>query len=621
MIKKTNYFVIVLILLSFTFSLFAQYESRDQIPEKYRWNLQDLYESNDAWENHFNQVKDEISNFSAYKGKLNNPDELVKALETYYNIVRQMTKLYSYASMMKDENLADASKQLLSQKISSLWTKFGETTSFMVPELIKLGKEYLLNSLKEKEELQVYSMFIKDVIRQAEHTLSESEEALMAMSSEIMRTPSQVYGIFNNAEMPNPVFTLSTGEKVELTAPIFGKYRTTPNREDRKNLFSVWFNNYGKFKNTLAANLVGNAKGHHFVAKARKYSSSLEASLANNNIPVSVYENLIKQINESLPVLHRYVKLKAKMLQLDTLHYYDLYMPLTKNFDQKYTVDEAQKLLLKALKPMGKEYLQALKTSFEDRWIDYYPTKGKRSGAYSNGSAYDVHPYILMNYTDDYNSLSTLAHELGHTIHSYFSNKFQPYPTSDYSIFVAEIASTFNENLLNHYLVEKADNKELKLFLLSSYLERMRTTIFRQTLFAEFEWELHKMVEAGQPITGETLSELYLNLTRKYYGHDQGICIVDPEIAYEWAYIPHFYYNFYVYQYATSQIYSTAFAEKVFKDQSAVQDYFKILKGGSSKYPIDLIKDAGIDPLSSEAFELTMKRMNEIMDEIEKLLK
>jgi oligoendopeptidase F len=426
---------------------------------------------------------------------------------------------------------------------------------------------------------------------------------------------------FNNAEMPNPVLELSDGKKVELTAPIFGKYRTTPNRTDRMNLFKIWFGNYGKFQNTLAANLTGNAKGHFFYAKARKYSSSLEAALDANNIPVSVYENLIKQIHKALPTLHRFLRLKKKMLHLDTLHYYDLYMPLTQHFDRKYTIEEAQNIILHALKPMGGEYLTGLNKAFTERWIDYIPTKGKRSGAYSNGSAYDVHPYILMNWTDDYNSLSTLAHELGHTMHSYFSNKYQKFQNSDYSIFVAEIASTFNENMLNKYLIDRSKSKEEKLFLLSNYLERMRTTIFRQTLFAEFEWELHKMIERGEPVTGEKLSQLYLKLTREYYGHDQGYCVVDPYIAYEWAYIPHFYYNFYVYQYATSQIYSTAFAQKVFtEEKSAVDNYFKILKGGGSQYPIDLIREAGIDPLSSEAFDLTMQRMNEVMDEIEKLI-
>lgn len=618
--RKLGLLFILLLLVSQL--AFAQYQSRDEIPEKYKWNLADMYPDQDAWEQHRDQLEEQIKNLAHYKGHLGEgPQELLKALNAYYDVLKGLYKLSSYASMYKDENLGDADRLILSQKASALETKFSETTSYFIPELIHLGKDYLLNALKQEPALEEYDMFIKDVIRQADHTLSESEERLLAMASQMARTPGQVYGIFNNAEMPNPVLTLSTGEKVELTAPLFGKYRTTPNRVDRMNLFKIWFGNYGKFQNTLAANLAGNAKGHFFYAKARKYSSSLEAALAANNIPVSVYENLINQIHKALPVLHRFLKLKKKMLGLDTLHYYDLYMPLTPNFGQKYTIEEAQKIIKNALKPMGKEYLEGLNNAFTERWIDYYPTKGKRSGAYSNGSAYDVHPYILMNWTDDYNSLTTLAHELGHTMHSYFSNKYQKFPKADYSIFVAEIASTFNENMLNHYLIKKAKDKQLKLFLLSNYLERMRTTIFRQTLFAEFEWELHKMVERGEPVTGEKLSQLYLKLTREYYGHDQGICIVDPYIAYEWAYIPHFYYNFYVYQYATSQIFSTAFAQKVFEQgKPAVKNYFKILKGGASKYPIDLIKEAGIDPLSSEAFELTMKRMNEVMDEIEELI-
>jgi oligoendopeptidase F len=616
MIRRSIFFILL-----FTFLALAQYSSRDEIPEKYKWNLKDMYQSQEEWEHHFQKLSKQIEAFNHFKGRLEKPSQLLSALQEYYSILKGLYQLSSYASMYKDENLGEADRLVLSQKASSLQTKFGESVAFMVPELISYGKEYIENSMKKVPELKEYEMFLKDVLRQADHTLSEKEEKLLAMASQITQTPGQVYAIFNNAEMPNPVLELSDGKKVELTAPIFGKYRTTPNRTDRMNLFKIWFGNYGKFQNTLAANLTGNAKGHFFYAKARKYSSSLEAALDANNIPVSVYENLIKQIHKALPTLHRFLRLKKKMLHLDTLHYYDLYMPLTQHFDRKYTIEEAQNIILHALKPMGGEYLTGLNKAFTERWIDYIPTKGKRSGAYSNGSAYDVHPYILMNWTDDYNSLSTLAHELGHTMHSYFSNKYQKFQNSDYSIFVAEIASTFNENMLNKYLIDRSKSKEEKLFLLSNYLERMRTTIFRQTLFAEFEWELHKMIERGEPVTGEKLSQLYLKLTREYYGHDQGYCVVDPYIAYEWAYIPHFYYNFYVYQYATSQIYSTAFAQKVFtEEKSAVDNYFKILKGGGSQYPIDLIREAGIDPLSSEAFDLTMQRMNEVMDEIEKLI-
>ena len=443
----------------------------------------------------------------------------------------------------------------------------------------------------------------------------------MATTGLITTGPHSIFSVFANAEMPKPSVTLESGEEITLSSPVFGKYRASKNRNDRINVFKTFLENYGKFQNTYGASLVANIKNHHFKAKNRNYNSCLESALDRGNIPTSVYENLITQINKNLPILHRYVELKKKMLGLDTLHYYDLYVPLVKEMNLEYSIEEGQDYIKKSLKPMGKKYIKTLETAFEKSWIDYYPTPGKRSGAYSTGSAYDIHPYILLNWVGDYNSLSTLTHELGHTMHSQLSNTNQPFMKSQYSIFVAEIASTFNENLLNNYLLKKVKDDETRLFLLGSYLEGLRGTVFRQTMFAEFEWEIHKKIEKGEPLTGNVLSEMYLELARKYYGHDKGVCIVDPFIQYEWAYIPHFYYNFYVYQYATSLIYSTAFAEKVMnKEKDAVKNYYNLLKGGGSEYPTDIIKKAGIDPFSSDAFDLTMSKMTKVMDEIEKII-
>jgi oligoendopeptidase F len=348
----------------------------------------------------------------------------------------------------------------------------------------------------------------------------------------------------------------------------------------------------------------------------------LEASLNSNNIPNEAYTSLIEQINNNLPTLHRFLKLKKKMLGLDDLHYYDLYMPIVKSVEMQYTVEEGQELLLDVFKPLGEEYVATVKKSFNERWIDYYPTPGKRSGAYSHGSAYDEHPYILMNWVDDYNSLSTLAHELGHTMHSYMSNTNQGFPNASYATFVAEIASTINENFLNDYLVEHAKTDDEKLFLLGSYLELLRTTIFRQTSFAEFEWEIHKRVENSEPLTGEIMSKIYYDIVKRYYGHDEGICTVDDYITYEWAYILHFVnYTYYVYQYSTSLIYATAIAEKIKEEgEPAIEKYYHILKGGGSDYPINLVKKAGVDPLTSEAVDITIKRMNDTMDQIEEIL-
>jgi oligoendopeptidase F len=343
--------------------------------------------------------------------------------------------------------------------------------------------------------------------------------------------------------------------------------------------------------------------------------------LNEDNLPVSVYTTLIEQVNKNLPTLHRALDLKKRMLGVDELHYYDLYVPLVEKVDMEFTIEEGQEVVLDALKLLGDEYISTLHKAFDDRWIDYMPTVGKRSGAYSSGNAYDVHPYILMNWTDDFESVSTLAHELGHTMHSYFSNNTQPFPKSDYSIFVAEIASTVNENLLNNYMVKTVKTDEEKLYILGSYLELLRTTIFRQTSFAEFEWEIYKRVEAATPITGEDMCKIYYDIVKRYYGNDAGHCVVDDYIQYEWAYIPHFYYNYYVFQYATSLIYGTAFVEKMVDDgQPAVDKYYHILMGGGSKYPAELIRDAGIDPMSPEPVALTMQKMNRVMDQMEEIL-
>jgi oligoendopeptidase F len=603
--------------------IFSQTKERSEIPDNDKWNLADLYSDIDSWNKEMTSISERILELPQYQGKLGeSSNTLYYALSTYYGIMKDYGKAATYAYRLSDEDIRISDNQALTQQVSNLGTKFGETVAFFRPEILEIPKERIDKFFSEKPELKDYRMFIDNIQRLRKHTLSESEEKILASFGLSTGTPSNVYNIFTNTEMPNPKITLSTGEEVELNASAFTKYRSTPVREDREKVFKAFFENHGYYKNTLGEVLAGKVKNDFIYAKNRNYSSSLEYALSGTNIPTSVYESLIENINKSLPTLHRFLDLKKRMLGVDQLHYYDLYTSIVKQVKMEFPLDAGQKHILTALNPMGDEYVNTVKRAFDDRWIDYYPNVGKRSGAYSTGGAYDEHPFILMNWNDDYESLTTLAHELGHTMHSYFSNKHQPYPTSGYTIFVAEIASTMNESFLNKYMVNKAKTDEEKLFLLGSYLELLRTTIFRQTSFAEFEWEIHKLIEAGKPLTGEELSKIYYELVKKYYGHDAGHCVVDPYIAYEWAYIPHFLnYTYYVYQYSTSLIYAIAFSEKVLNEgQSAIDNYYKILKGGSSKYPIDLIKEAGIDPLSPEPFELAMKKMNDIMDEIEVIL-
>ena len=623
LMKFKQIYLFTFLLLLFVATTFPQNLQRKDIPDKYKWNLSDVYKSRQDWLADKDNISKKVDEIVKYKGHLaESPDQLLGALKTYFEAAKNFSRLSDYASRISDEDLNISDNQALLQSASTLGTEFSEKTSFLNPEILKIDPSKIDMFFKEKPALEEYKMFIADIQRLREHTLSEAEETLLASFGLITDTPVNVYNIFNNAEQPKVRISLSTGEKIDLSSSAYTKYRSVGNREDRKLIFSSLFNNYSKFQNTLGADLTGKIKTDFVYAKDRKYSSSMESSLSNVNVPVSVYENLVKQIHNNLPTLYRVLDLKKKLLGVDTLHYYDLYTSIAKKVDMKFTVDQGEKIILDALNPMGQEYTTNLKFAYDNRWVDLMPTEGKRSGAYETGASYDVHPYILTNWNGDYESVTTLAHESGHMMHSFYSNKNQTYANSQYPIFVAEIASTINETLLNNYMVKNAKNDDEKLFLLGNYLDLLRNTIFRQTMFAEFEWEIHKVVEKGDPLTGEQMSSIYYNIVKTYYGNDQGKCIVDPYIAYEWEYIPHFFnYTYYVYQYATSLIYATAFAEKIVNEgQPAVDNFYNILKGGYSDYPLNLIKKAGIDPLSSEAFEITMKKMNKVMDQIDQII-
>ncbi|MCP5062130.1 MAG: oligoendopeptidase F [Ignavibacteriae bacterium] len=631
--RKLSVLLVLLFFISST--IISQTKTRDDIDTKYKWNLEDLYLSVDEWQKDKEVIESRILEISEFQGRLaENSKNLLTTLENMYSIYKNYYKLSSYSTRLKDQNLGNSSNSSLAQQASSLGTKLSEAASYFDPEVLAIDKATMDKFYKEESKLLGYKIILEDVQRLREHTLTEAQEKIMASFGLIGANQYDVYGIFTNTEMPREEITLSTGEKVKLTSSGFSKNRTAENREDRKLVFEKFFGGYGQFEKTIGTNLNGHVKGDYVRAKNKNYKTALEAALTRNNIPTSVYKNLIKQINISLPTLHRFLTLKKEMLGYDTLYYYDLYTSMVEKANLTFSVEDGQEMILKSLKPLGSEYTTVLQKAFDERWIDYYATEGKRSGAYSTGSEYDQHPYILMNWTDDYNSVSTLSHELGHTMHSYLSNQNQKFQNSQYPIFVAEIASTLNENLLNDYMVENAKSDKEKLFILGSYLEMLRGTLFRQVSFAEFEWEIHKKIEAGEPLNGEVMSNIYYDIVKRYYGHDEGVTVVPEYIKYEWAYIPHFYYNYYVYQYATSIIYATAFAEKITNSKlqliegefgveknPAVDDYFKILTGGGSEYPIDLVKNAGVDPMSAEPFEIAMKRMNGVMDKIEAIIK
>lgn len=615
------------VVLFTVFSMFAAMNSysqmnRSEIADQYKWDLSDIYASEADWRASKDALSKELNKVEQYKGTLTkSAKNLLECLEFNSGISKEATKLYIYAGMHSDLDTRDMKYTGMKQELQQMFSDFGAKSAFIQPEILTAEWETIEAFIKAEPKLEVYRMGLENMFRTKKHTLSEAEERIMALSGMIAGTPQQVYGTFSNAEMPKPEVTLSNGEKIEIGSAEYSRYRAAANRADREIVFDAYWNNYAKFKASFGEMLYGNVKRDMFRSKARHYESSLEAALYPNNIPTSVYHSLVENVNKNLPAFHRYLKIKKRMMEVDTLKYLDLYAPVVKDVDEKYTYDEAAAIILEALKPLGDDYVAVVKKAIDERWIDVYPTPGKRSGAYSNGAFYDGHPFILLNYTDQYNDVSTMAHELGHTMQSYLSNKKQPYPLADYEIFVAEVASTFNEVLLFNYMLEKVENDDLKLSLLMNWLDGFKGTLFRQTQFAEFELAIHEAAEAGQPLTGDTFSKMYKDIVDAYYGHNEGVCHVDDYISMEWAFIPHFYYNFYVYQYSTSFTASISLAEKVLAgDKKTLENYLNFLAAGGSDYPIELLKAAGVDMTSAEPFEKTIEAMNRVMDEIEKIL-
>jgi oligoendopeptidase F len=605
-----------------TAPLAAQQKERSSVPDRYKWDLSSIYPNDQAWRAAKEKLAAELPAIRAFKGTLgSSAQKLAAALELTTRLSKEFSRIYVYASMKSDEDTRVSTYQGMQQEMAQLGANFGAETSFIEPEILKIDRATIDKFLAEEPGLRMYKFYLDDILRRRAHTLTDAEERLLASSSVVSSAPSDIYGILSNADFPYPSVTLADGRSVKLDSSAFGLYRAVPNRADREKVMSAFFGSLAAFRGTFGSTLNGQVQSDVFYAKARKYNSALEAALDGANIPTSVYTRLVEGVNRNLPTFHRYLNLRKRMMGLPNLHYYDLYAPLVSSVDLTYTVEEAQKHVLAALGPLGAEYAAAANRAFSERWIDMYPTPGKRSGAYSNGGAYDIHPYMLLNYNGKYNDVSTLGHELGHAMQSFFSNKTQPYALANYPIFVAEVASTFNEALLNDYMLKTITDDAVKLSLLGNYLEGIKGTVFRQTQFAEFELRTHERAEKGEPLTGDALSKLYAGITKKYYGHDKGVCVVDDYIQHEWAFIPHFYRNFYVFQYATAFTASAALSEKVQAgDPAATTRYLAFLSAGGSKYPIDLLKEAGVDMTTDEPLELTMKKMNRVMDEMEKIL-
>lgn len=598
------------------------FESRTDIPAEYKWDLTPIFKSKEDWEKARDYLKSQPDQVEQFRGRvMESAGTLTETLLFITGLQEKLRKLSCYASLSSDEDTRVSLFQGMKQEVSQIYSDFAAAASYIEPEILAAPVEMIRSYIESDSRLQDFDFYLEDLIRQRKHKRSDEVEKVIAQASLMAGNASSIYSIFSNADFPYPTVELSDGQKVTLHNANFALHRTSAIREDRRKVFESFFIGQAGFERTFGTQLYGNLKKDVFYSRVRQYDNTLESALDDDHIPEEVYHNLISNVHQNLPTFHRYLNLRKRMLDLDILHYYDLYAPLVSEVDLKYSVEEAQKIILESLRPLGSEYVSVVQQSFENRWIDMYPNEGKRSGAYSNGAIYDTHPYILMNYNGKYDDVSTLTHELGHTMHSYLSNQTQPYAKADYSIFVAEVASTLNEALLNDHLLDTIKDPRVRLSLLGNYLEGAKGTLFRQTQFAEYELLIHQITENGESLTGERLSELYMDLVSRYYGHEEGVCMVDDYIRLEWSYIPHFYYNYYVYQYATSFTASQALAEQIQSGDPAVRDrYLEFLSSGGSAYPVDLLKKAGVDMTEDAPFRLTIDKINRVMDEMEDIL-
>lgn len=593
-------------------------KDRKDIDVKDTWNLESIYANNELWEEEYAALEKEAEEFAKLKGAIEEDVSKIPAvLDAYYGLHRRLSKLSVYARMRFDQDTTDSTYQTMSAKIGSLGVKIGAASAFVEPEILSYSKEQLEAAEKENERTAYYGRKIEEMLRGQEHTLDAEKEELLAAAGDMAEAPDDIFSVLMNADMKYPDIVLEDGTHLPLTNSTYISYMESPDRAVREGAFKTLYGQIASLKNTFAAIYRGNLKQAKFYAQSRKYSSARAMYLADSNVPESVYDNLLSAVHEALPMMYRYVAVRKKVLGVDKLHMYDVYTPIVAAQNQTYEFEQAKQMVFEALKPMREDYLSHAREGLENRWIDIYPNKGKKGGAYSWG-CYDSQPFILLNYTKNLDSVFTLIHEMGHSIHSYYSRTTQDYAYSDYKIFVAEVASTCNECLLMHDLLEKTTDKEQRKYLLNHYLDSFKGTLFRQTMFAEFEKNAHEYCAQGKPLTAEALSQMYLELNQKYFGPDME---KDEEIAYEWMRIPHFYTPFYVYQYATGYSAAVALSAKILKEgKPAVDAYMSFLKGGESKDPIDLLKMAGVDMTTEKPVADALALFGELVAELEALV-
>ncbi len=586
-----------------------------------RWNLKDIYPDRPAWEIDLGRLASAPEAVAVFRGRLSEgPDVLASCLETYYEALKRLYRVSSYASMRYHEDTRVGDTAEMEQRANLAGTTLSEAASFIDPEILEIGETKLRGWLAEYPGLTSWAHLLDDLLRRAPHTLGPGEEGVVATAGLVTDAPYTVYGMLANADMPWPDVTLSDGSEIRVDQAEFTRLRALPDRRDREEVFRVFWNTWAGYTRTFGAMLYAQVKKDLFIARVRRHKDSLAAALNHDGIPDSVYRTLIAEANRGLPILHRYFRLRARMLGIEPLRYFDIYPPLVAT-DRRFDLEESKAVVLESAEILGSDAVKVFREGFNADWMDAHPRPGKRPGAYMNGHVYDVHPFVLMNYNGNYESVSTLAHEWGHALHSYLANSCQPFHNAGYSIFTAEVASTFQEALLLDRMLQRADTAQERIFFLGHALEGLRGTFFRQTMFAEFELAIHEAVEHGEALSGDRLTDMYAELLRRYHGHDEGIVVIDDAYTVEWAYIPHFYYNFYVYQYATSVAASALLSERVIAGEvGEVERYLDLLRAGGSDYPYDLMKDAGVDLATPAPYRSLLRRMEGIMDEIDELL-
>ena len=599
---------------------FAQ-ESVDTVDPKYTWDLTEIYPSLEAWDEARQEVLQDFDKIEERRGTLgDSADSLYTAMQLVSDAYKKSARVFVYASMQSDEDLRVTETQERSQLGDIMFARFTEATAWIQPEVLQVGREVIESYINEDDRLAPFAFQLQDSLRNAPHTLGDEAEETLSYFTQSFSAASDIYAMIANSDIPWPTVTLSNGDEHRIDSQGYGRWRTSENREDRKLVFDAFWNKWVEYRNSVGRVLNAHIQTQVSLAKARQYDSVLERELFQDNLPMAIYRTLVAEVNNALPTLHRYFTLRGRMLGIDQMHYYDIYPPLV-SLDKVFDIETSKAITLDAMEILGDDWVSMQRDAMAQRWVHVYPQRGKRSGAYMQPGAFDIHPYLLLNHNDDYQSMSTLAHEWGHAMHSIYSKQAQPFETVEYSTFIAEIPSTSLELILQDYMTRNAESIDEKIFYLGSALEDMRGTFFRQTMFAEFELALYEAAERGEALSGEKISAIYGEILERYHGHDEGVVVIDDLYTNEWMFVPHFYLNMYVFQYATSQTAGTALYQKILEEgEAGVDNYKNLLKAGGSDYPYQLLLNAGVDMAKPEPYRAVVSKMNAIMDQLETLL-